>query len=95
MLCNLNLFWDLSIVYTFAHTRYSTLLPCLLLFMYLMKMVKPYPHLSRYPQDFLFLFFPFPGYIIFGYVHSLISVWALLTVGDSSWPGRDVVVQSG
>ena len=50
------------------------------------KLVKPWPHFRRHPRDWRYL----PGYIAFGYLHSLLKLWALLTVWDGSWGSRSL-----
>ncbi|KAK8080829.1 hypothetical protein PG997_008647 [Apiospora hydei] len=50
------------------------------------KMPKLYPWYRRYPADLLF----FPGSVVFGYWHSLIKVYALLTFWNVKWEGRDL-----
>lgn len=48
------------------------------------KLVKPFPHFWRNPGDLIYL----PGYIFFGYFHSLIKLYAMLTFYNTSWGGR-------
>ena len=36
-----------------------------------------------------------PGYILFGYFHSLIKLYALLTVWNISWSGRELDIMAG
>lgn len=48
------------------------------------KLVKPWPHFWQYPRDLIYL----PGYILFGYAHSLIKLYALITFWDVAWGGR-------
>lgn len=48
------------------------------------KVIKPYPHLSRYPKDIIYL----PLGIAFGYLHSLVKLWAMLTAMNIEWSGR-------
>ncbi|KAK7955947.1 uncharacterized protein PG986_005169 [Apiospora aurea] len=47
---------------------------------------KLYPWYRRYPADILF----FPGSAAFGYWHSLIKAYALLTFWNVKWEGRDL-----
>ncbi|KAF6234803.1 hypothetical protein HO173_007023 [Letharia columbiana] len=48
------------------------------------KLVKPWPHFRRHPRDLAYL----PGYILFGYFHSLLKLWALLTFWNVAWGSR-------
>lgn len=50
------------------------------------KMVKVADYFRRTPQN-LFLF---PVYLAFGYFHSIIKFWALLTFWDCTWSGRQL-----
>jgi cellulose synthase/poly-beta-1,6-N-acetylglucosamine synthase-like glycosyltransferase len=52
------------------------------------KLVKILPHFSRNPGDVLY----FPVYVLFGYYHSFIKLWALFTVHSLSWGSRPNVV---
>lgn len=55
------------------------------------KLIKVAPYFTEYPRDLVLL----PGYILFGYFHSLIKVYALLTVWNISWSGRKLDVEAG
>jgi cellulose synthase/poly-beta-1,6-N-acetylglucosamine synthase-like glycosyltransferase len=48
------------------------------------KTVKVFDYFRRHPQDIIC----FPVYLLFGYFHSLIKLWALLTFWDCTWSGR-------
>lgn len=48
------------------------------------KLVKPLPHFWRNPKDLVYL----PGYVLFGYFHSLIKLYALATVNVTVWGSR-------
>ena len=48
------------------------------------KMVKVMPYFWKEPKDLVLV----PGYIVFGYAHSFIKLYALLTFWDISWAGR-------
>ncbi len=48
------------------------------------KLIKPWPHFRRNPRDLRYL----PGYILFGYFHSLVKLWALLTFWNITWGSR-------
>ncbi|KAK4144014.1 glycosyltransferase [Dichotomopilus funicola] len=50
------------------------------------KMVKVADYFRRTPQN-LFLF---PIYLAFGYFHSIIKFWAMLTFWDCTWSGRQL-----
>ena len=50
------------------------------------KLVKPWPHFRRHPRDLVYL----PGYILFGYFHSLIKLYALFTFWDVAWGSRSL-----
>jgi cellulose synthase/poly-beta-1,6-N-acetylglucosamine synthase-like glycosyltransferase len=50
------------------------------------KIVKVFDYFRRHPQDV----FLFPVYLLFGYFHSFIKLWALLTFWDCSWSGRNL-----
>jgi hypothetical protein len=48
------------------------------------KLIKPFPHLWRNPRDLVYL----PFGILFGYWHSWVKLWALLTCWDVAWGTR-------
>ncbi|KAK4444748.1 N-acetylglucosaminyltransferase [Podospora aff. communis PSN243] len=50
------------------------------------KIVKVFPYYLRHPQDV----WMFPGYLCFAYAHSFIKLWALLTIWDVRWSGRNL-----
>ena len=91
---NFALFYDSAMLYTLwsylstANEPHfltpSTGVSLLCLWIFGTKLVKPWPHFRRYPRDLVFL----PGYILFGYAHSLVKLWALLTFWDISWGSR-------
>ena len=54
------------------------------LWIFLSKLVKPFPYFWRCPQDLIYL----PGYILFGYFHSFIKLYALFTFWNKDWGGR-------
>ncbi|KAK4152675.1 glycosyltransferase [Chaetomidium leptoderma] len=78
---------DPLLVYLFTHSSACTShlalagLVCWILFT---KIVKVFDYFRRHPQDI----FLFPLYLVFGYFHSLIKLWALLTFWDCTWSGR-------
>ena len=59
-------------------------LSCIL---FVSKMIKPFPHFCRNPEDIRYIL----CYIIFGYYHSFIKLWALLTAFNISWGSRPEV----
>jgi cellulose synthase/poly-beta-1,6-N-acetylglucosamine synthase-like glycosyltransferase len=50
----------------------------------LTKFVKLIPHYKRYPGDVCY----FPVTVLFGYFHSFIKLWTLLTVNSMTWGSR-------
>ncbi|KAK0719215.1 glycosyltransferase family 2 protein [Lasiosphaeris hirsuta] len=52
----------------------------------LTKITKVFPYYWKYPQDI----YLFPAYLAFGYAHSLIKFWAMLTFWDAAWSGRNL-----
>ena len=48
------------------------------------KLVKTWPHFRRYPGDVVYL----PGAILFGWFHSFIKLYALITFWDIHWGSR-------
>ncbi|KAL3422671.1 hypothetical protein PVAG01_06827 [Phlyctema vagabunda] len=70
----------------FTHAYYA-----LGLVLFLSKLIKPLPHLWRTPRDIPFLFVG----IAFGYVHSLIRIWAFLTQWNIEWSGRQGIEATG
>lgn len=89
---NFALFTDLALLYlvsttTFADTYgLSFVLKCMAAWIFASKLVKPFPHLIRNPVDLLFI----PGYILFGYYHSLLKLYAMFTFWNCAWSGRVV-----
>ena len=57
------------------------------LWMFCSKLVKPLPHFWRNPKDLIYL----PGYLMFGYFHSLIKLYALATFYNTAWGSRPEV----
>ena len=72
-----------------SNTRHAWLL-ALLLWILSSKVVKVAPYFAKHPRDLVHL----PGYILFGYFHSLIKLYALLTVWNTSWSGRELDVMA-
>jgi cellulose synthase/poly-beta-1,6-N-acetylglucosamine synthase-like glycosyltransferase len=57
---------------------------CLVLWILCSKLVKVYPYFLRNPQDLKYL----PFYIIFGYYHSFIKLYAMFTFWVCAWGSR-------
>ena len=89
---NFALFTDAGLMYLVSTTTFAELyglsfvLKCMATWIFASKLVKPFPHFRRNPADLLFL----PGYILFGYYHSLLKLYALFTFWDCAWSGRKV-----
>ena len=89
---NFALFTDAGLMYLVSTTTFvdvyglSFVWKCMAAWIFASKLVKPFPHFWRNPVDLVFL----PGYILFGYYHSLIKLYALLTFWDCAWSGRKV-----
>lgn len=87
---NFALFYDFALSLTLYHAVVDTAaakmvaLTWLVLILFASKMIKPLPHFWRYPADIVYL----PGYILFGYFHSLVKLRALLTVTTIAWGSR-------
>ena len=60
----------------------------LLTWILLTKIIKSMPHFLRHPRDIVY----FPAYLLFGYYHSLVKLYALFTVLDVSWGSRPGIV---
>ncbi|KAL2865300.1 uncharacterized protein BJX67DRAFT_389502 [Aspergillus lucknowensis] len=78
-LVNFALPYDAALIYTLHHSKLAKedhdALHHLLRWILLSKLIKVTPYFLREHQDILLL----PGYILFGYFHSLIKLYALLT----------------
>ena len=90
---NFSLFYDSALFYVLwlalehSNNRYidkETALISMGVWVFISKLVKPFPHFWRNPGDLVYL----PGYILFGYFHSLIKLYALLTFYVTVWGGR-------
>lgn len=66
----------------FIETRTAMIL--LGLWIFCSKIVKPFPLFWRNPRDLTYL----PGYLLFGYYHSLIKLYALCTFYVTAWGSR-------
>jgi cellulose synthase/poly-beta-1,6-N-acetylglucosamine synthase-like glycosyltransferase len=96
---NLAFFYDGALFCTLYHAEIPGWVPSVLgnkvsLFvllgasLFLSKLIKSLPYLCRNPRDIVYL----PFGIMFGYWHSWVKLWALLTCWDISWgtrPGVD------
>ncbi|KAM5386450.1 hypothetical protein ACJZ2D_000413 [Fusarium nematophilum] len=85
---NFALAWDTALIFTLVmskETRAAEVV-ILLIWMFWTKVVKIIPHFLRYPSDFPLVICQ----IVFGYVHSFIKLWALLTFWDCDWSGRNL-----
>ncbi|KAJ4136516.1 hypothetical protein NW768_004131 [Fusarium equiseti] len=87
-LFNFALLWDAALIFTLFMSNSGGMadIVLLLLFMFWSKVVKLIPHFLQYPQDFPLMIFQ----IIFGYLHSFIKLWALITFWDCGWSGRNL-----
>ena len=98
-LFNFAAFYDAALLYTFyhaegpqvdgseawkGHSGASMWMWALVAWILGAKMVKVAPYFWAHPWDLLLL----PGYFVFGYAHSFIKLYALLTFWDVSWVGR-------
>ncbi|KAF9772138.1 hypothetical protein IL306_010196 [Fusarium sp. DS 682] len=87
-LFNFAIIWDtlLIAIYVLNKKTGGAELVLFLFFMFLTKVIKIIPHFLRYPEDFPLVVCQ----ILFGYVHSFIKFWALLTFWDCGWSGRNL-----
>ena len=53
------------------------------------KLVKTWSHFARHPQDLVYL----PACIAFGYYHSLVKLYAMVTAGNVAWGSRPGLVK--
>jgi cellulose synthase/poly-beta-1,6-N-acetylglucosamine synthase-like glycosyltransferase len=54
------------------------------------KMVRMIPYFCRHPQDMVHI----PMLIAFGYFHSLLNIYALCTLTQTAWGGKDIAALS-
>ncbi|KAJ4024580.1 hypothetical protein NW752_003147 [Fusarium irregulare] len=87
-LFNFALLWDAALIFTLFMSKYGGMvdIALLLIFMFWSKVIKLIPHFLKYPQDFPLMVCQ----IVFGYLHSFIKLWALITFWDCGWSGRDL-----
>lgn len=93
-LFNFALFVDTALIYLLCTSKWGSTAHVVLLFSWIVasKMAKIVPHFKRHPADLIF----FPGQVVFGYVHSLIKLWALITFWNVGWGTRDLAkVEAG
>jgi hypothetical protein len=86
---NFALFYDAAMVISLWKTvrgsgHASTAMLALIGWILASKLVKPFPHFWRNPKDLVY----FPAYVLFGYYHSLIKLYALLTFWETAWGSR-------
>lgn len=91
---NFALFIDAALFYFLYTSTLSSATNLMLLAFWIVasKIAKIIPHFKRHARDLVF----FPGQILFGYVHSLIKLWALFTFWNVGWGTRDLAkVEAG
>jgi cellulose synthase/poly-beta-1,6-N-acetylglucosamine synthase-like glycosyltransferase len=54
--------------------------------LFISKLIKPFPHLRRETRDLAYI----PVAILFGYMHGFLRIYALLTLHNANWGGRDL-----
>jgi hypothetical protein len=93
-LYNAALLWDCLAIYALTHTdiyaqsaHRVVMLFSLVVFVWLIKLVKTIPWFWEYPMDFL-LQFAVPAYPAFFYWHSLLKLYTAFTFCDLAWSGR-------
>ncbi|KAK4234245.1 glycosyltransferase [Achaetomium macrosporum] len=72
------------LIRSYFYSAHPYALPGLVTWILLTKTVRVFDYFRRHPQDIIC----FPVYLLFGYFHSLIKLWALLTFWDCNWSGR-------
>lgn len=85
---NFALFWDFALIATLHQAKdlWTYGIYVLVVWMLLVKSIKIIPHLILHPSDILLL----PVQFLFGYFHSCIKLYALLTWWVCKWSGRDL-----
>ncbi len=80
------LFYDLTLFWALNRTSFgdAQAMKYLTLWIFCSKLVKPFPHFVRNPRDLIWL----PGYILFGYFHSFIKLYAMFTFYIVAWGSR-------
>jgi hypothetical protein len=84
---NFALFTDFSLFYLCRASGWSSL--GLVFWILTTKMVKPLPYFLRHPWDLIY----FPGYLLFGYYHSILKLYALFTTTNTTWGSRPGLVK--
>ncbi|KAH8816920.1 nucleotide-diphospho-sugar transferase [Xylogone sp. PMI_703] len=84
---NMSLFYDFALFLMLFRSGYGEFWFYLATYLFISKMIKSLPHLLRNPSDIIFII---PG-ILFGYYHSAVKLWALLTAWNVQWTGRQGV----
>lgn len=95
---SLALFYDAALVYTLYNALHHTATPnpgywltSLILWIMTTKVIKASPYWYRNPADLVYL----PGAILFGYYHSLIKLYALMTFWKIAWGSRKLEGEGG
>ncbi|ETS83434.1 hypothetical protein PFICI_05310 [Pestalotiopsis fici W106-1] len=86
---NFAVFWDFLLCYMWQQLPWAhgwADVRVMVIWILATKLVKTWPHFRRYPSHLIM----FPGYVAFAYYHSLIKFWALLTIWDCAWTGRNI-----
>ncbi|KAI9733823.1 MAG: hypothetical protein M1818_007090 [Claussenomyces sp. TS43310] len=85
-LVNFALFYDLALFETLWRSPYGSgcNLGYLGFLLLVSKVIKPFPHLLKHPRDVFYL----PFGILFGYYHSWVNLYALLTCWNAAWGTR-------
>ncbi|KFA60505.1 hypothetical protein S40285_06900 [Stachybotrys chlorohalonatus IBT 40285] len=85
---NFALFWDVGLLLSFSMSQgvgAAALIP-VMVWILATKFVKCIPLIMRQPADLPLMIFQ----VAFGYVHSFIKFWSLLTFWNHGWSGRDL-----
>lgn len=86
-LLNFAIFWDSMLIASLAMSNLGGFAIFLLVvWLVFTKTIKLIPHLRRHPKDIWLM----PFQIIFGYYHSVIKFWAMVTFWDCAWSGRSL-----
>lgn len=86
---NFALFWDALLCYMYQQLPWAhgwADVRVMVVFIMATKLVKTWDHFRRFPSHLLM----FPGYVAFAYYHSLIKLYALVTIWDCAWTGRNI-----
>ncbi|KAM0414715.1 hypothetical protein ACHAPT_013454 [Fusarium lateritium] len=87
-LVNFALFWDTALILSLVKIKgiHPAEIVLFLIWMLWTKVVKIIPNLYKHPCDVPFGIFQ----VLFGYVHSFLKLWALLTFWDCDWSVRNL-----